>query len=398
MRPLILSSILAGCADVAPFDPTPWPEAPPPVACAPRAAAMIGATPYTSLQDAIDDAQSLTIVTVCRGIWPGDLRYTSPGPLWLQGETGNPQDVVLDGGMLNPVLESDRGQTTQRLRVSGMTVRNGVATVPFRFPISAAGGVTLYSPDGELWLDNLIFRGNTTTYGGGAVASAASRVTIHDVTFDSNAAEQCGGAAHLAPLEGEVWIADTVFTENTSNQNCGALGIGAGDPFGFQQGGPIDVRLEGLQFAFNHADTAGAIWLDLLTTGTVSLTRSTFFHNTADTAVGAVRFQGYGGVSRQITVSDTTFLGNEAPTAAALDVVGLPLPGGTQSLTVQRTRFQEQLSGGLGAIGVGGTAEITLRRSDLGSGASDNDADIVGCGQRYGVVRSGVITPARPCP
>lgn len=376
--------------------PLAWPELPPAV-CTPGAAAMVGAADYASVQAAIDDAHG-TPVTLCQGTWPANLRHTSTDPLFIEGAGSYIFDYVLDGGGLGPVLEGDPAIQDQRLFMRNLVVRNGVGRLGAPGGLGAAGGVTLDAVDGELYLDSVSFESNSTPASGGGAASRARRVTVINTIFLDNHADVCGGAVFFNPSRGQIDMMGIDMALNSAGQSCGAIGITSGSVFG-PQVGRTDIRLYSGEIALNEADVAGAVWIDLLNFGTVELRGLDIVQNTATTAVGAVRLQGFGGVDRDFRLINVSFTENQAPMVGALALVGL-VPGDPQRFRMRGGRVERTDSAGTGAIGLDGRAWLDLQGVDFGRNSRDNDLDIRGCNGSFDSWTSGVVDPRAgdPCP
>ncbi|HMV68090.1 MAG TPA: hypothetical protein PKA64_14680 [Myxococcota bacterium] len=388
---LLVLGACAGPAAEEPDDELAWPEAGPPARCPAWAAAVVGGVGYASVQGAIDDAFGAP-VTVCRGTRQVNLRHRSSDPLYLQGETSRWSDTVLDGGLAGPVLAGDASITTQALYIRNLAIVDGAGAVGPPLAGDTAGGVTLNSVDGSLYLDHVAFRGNTSPGSGGAVASRARRVVMRAVILDHNRAGNCGGGAYLNPQRGAITLRDVRFLGNEAALNCGGLGLTAGELFGPSPGG-IDVLVEGGELSDNRADAGAGAWVDLVTTGAVTFRGVTVAGNAAATSYGGLNLQGFGGAGRSFTLEDVRLIDNEAPSLGALSLVGLS-PVNVQTFDVAGGEITSNRSGGDGAIHLAGRARAVLTDVDLGAGPTDNDHDVGGCGAGLGAGTSGVIDPA----
>ena len=96
--------------------------APAPARCRPGTAAEVRGVAWSDVQDALDQAQPYDVVNICPGVWQGN--FVLPphaGPLELRGVTGDPDDVVLDGGGSGILLDDALGGTW---RLRALTLQN----------------------------------------------------------------------------------------------------------------------------------------------------------------------------------------------------------------------------------------------------------------------------------
>lgn len=119
------------------------------------------------------------------------------------------------------------------------------------------GAIDLNNEDGRMSITNCTFTGNQaekTGFGGaGLYVENASDLVVEKCTFSNNAAttNAFGGAVVIAL--GKVQIKDCVFTNNSSVNLGGAVGVGA------VKGNCPDVTISNCQFNSNTAQHAGAV-------------------------------------------------------------------------------------------------------------------------------------------
>jgi hypothetical protein len=124
------AGLLTACAqepaadpDLAMFDVAPLPPIPPLAGglCVPGVMAVINGVTYGDLQSAIMSSVSGDTIYVCPGTWFGGYSIPSFLDIVIAGATGNPNDVVMDGGGASFVFDAT---FDSRLTFSGLTVRN----------------------------------------------------------------------------------------------------------------------------------------------------------------------------------------------------------------------------------------------------------------------------------
>jgi hypothetical protein len=165
-----------------------------------------------------------------------------------------------------------------------------------------AGDVGAMNVDGDLVMDNTIFRLNSAGSSYGAL-QVWGYATIRDSQFLSNTGEMCG-ALHVDVFD--TLISGTLFQGNRAvNGDSGALYSDA------------SLRIINSQFVGNQATYYGGA---LLTYGTdFNLINTSFISNTSDLNSGAIELY----VS-STTITGSLFLGNQAGTYAGAGTIRSP--------------------------------------------------------------------------
>lgn len=323
----------------------------PDASCANDAAAWSGPAAYTSVDDALADATADATIHICAGTWQVS-RTPSTGRLTVQSDSGDAETTILTpAGGVGTILNFLSSET---VTVSALTLQGATESA-----LSVAS-----TP--HLAVIDCIFRDNTSTFGGGAIAgqitrdpSRAKNLDISGTTFENNSAPN-GGAIELLPGEdARLFITASTFTANAATAgNGGAIHIlpGTGVETGF------------------FADA------------------SVFEGNTATGDGGAVALNGPG----EVGMVGSTFTDNTADNKGAA-VAGRPPTGEIKvPLALTEGVVSANTAGNLlsGALDVEPGWRLLLDRVDLGADPTDNAPnDIAGCLNDYEGQASLVVDP-----
>lgn len=247
----------------------------------------IGDRAFPSIQAAIDGASDGDVITVCDGTYTENLIVPPYRALTLVSLNG-PDVTILDGGGTGPVLSSDAAALT----LEGLTFTHG-----FDDQLFGQGGGVAVGP-GELAITGCVFEDNEHTDSGGALAIEQATATITDTEFRSN---------HTGIDSGAVWafwshvtVVDSRFEDNRSGTYGGAI---------YAQ--ESSFRLERTTFVGNTSTHGGAAVLGAYNWPS-EVVDCSFVGNVATRFGGAV--QSFG----DLTVTGTTFDGNQAENGGAL--------------------------------------------------------------------------------
>jgi len=209
---------------------------------------------------------------------------------------------------------------------------------------------------------------NTYRSYGGAIDIDSGDLTVTDSSFDSNRAEDDGGAINTSS-GATLSVSNSTFTNNRSGNDGG---VGSSDGGAINASG--DVTISNSTFTGNAAVESDAEGGAIETSsGHVAVTDSTFTSNTAGEYGGAIRTS-----SGDITVSGSTFMTNSASDDGGV------FDTDTGSVTISGSTFTENSSDGDGGIVDTDTGSVTISDSTF----TDNS------GQDGGVVgtQSGTVT------
>jgi predicted outer membrane repeat protein len=206
-----------------------------------------------------------------------DVTITGPGAgaLTVSGDKDNSSTPTFptlalpaggDSRIFNISDPSSPGSPVQRVTISGLTLRNGVAARVNAGTHYNLDGGAITSVATALTLNNMTFTGNVATDEGGAVylenGSGAGSLKVTNSTFTNNRAKQSGGAIFAQP---EKYSDGTPGLEVTGSQLSGnrAGGTDFGE-FGFStgpSGGAIstkygDTRIDSTTVTNNTAITS----------------------------------------------------------------------------------------------------------------------------------------------
>lgn len=173
-------------------------------------ATFVGQLRFSSIQDAIDEADSGGTVEICPGQYDENLLVDKNIRIEGRDTSGN---VVIQGDGSDSVVLVSEGATLRNLIIQG---GGGFQNEGNR----VGGGLLLF--EGVLDAKNVTFRGNTADVGGGAYFQGES--VLEDVRFLQNdAGEAAGGAIFVGNAE----LIQVDFEENTA-QTGGAFGLSSG--------------------------------------------------------------------------------------------------------------------------------------------------------------------------
>ena len=225
----------------------------------------------------------------------GSLTIAGPGPGML----------AVDGGGAYRVFDIAGGA----VRMSGLTIRNGLAAAGTGAGIRSGAALTLTDValvsniaqlegggifmTGALVLDNVLLSGNQSLAEAGGALYASEAVAISGSAFISNSAVKRGGALYASDTltmtgsrlernsngpnyggalyaSNDAWITDTMFLSNTSGSYAGGAYVSG------------DVVLTDVLFENNYSPGEGGA----LYAGTMTATNTSFISNTAESVGG----------------------------------------------------------------------------------------------------------------
>jgi nitrous oxidase accessory protein NosD len=212
--------------------------------------------------------------------------------------------------------------------------------------------------DGSLRIEDCTFRNLAGDFNGGGIRlEGGSGHIIADCHFEACTAER-GGGVHITAT-------NTRLLRSSFVGCVAADGIGGGAQL--LGGSP---RVEDCEFVGNVASESGG---GLAMEGLLSLSwvlRSTFTGNESETVGGGLWMDGNGGTVR---VEDTVFLGNAAPSAAAV------------RMSVTRARFVgNQVQQNVAPVAGVDAAVVSVRSTASGGVVSDNVISVNVIGARIG--------------
>jgi len=168
----------------------------------------------------------------------GDLNVSED--LTIQGAGAD--STIIDGGGFTGIIETHLSTLT----ITGVELRNGRAEF--------VGG-SIFSSQGSLVFEDLIFRNNQSDREAGAIYAFRSDINIKRTTFVGNRALNGGGGA-LSAGWGTLEVSDSLFENNTAF-NGGAIQV-----FGQDLSlNPLLVQIERSAFLGNQGIRGSALWI-----------------------------------------------------------------------------------------------------------------------------------------
>ena len=225
-------------------------------------------------------------------------RAQRPAPLLVSTLSGDVNGDDIPGDLISNkadnslhVVEGASDAVLDGFKVSG---GNAVGFFPDFFPDNAGGGM-LNSAVTGLTLSNLVFSGNSADNGGGMLNDASS-AALTDVTFSGNSAVINGGGMHN--FQSLAILTNAAFSGNSAVNSVGTRG-----------GGMFNVQslaiLTNVAFSGNSAaDTGGGMFNQ---GSSAELTDVTFSGNSAGTRGGGMLNDG-----SSAALTDVAFSGNTA--------------------------------------------------------------------------------------
>ncbi|MCA9571572.1 MAG: right-handed parallel beta-helix repeat-containing protein [Myxococcales bacterium] len=307
--------------DLAAFDDTASP-APTAATCPPGVGARIGEVLYADLHGAIAAAEPGQTLEVCPGVHIGPFARLADD-VTVEGIAPEREATVLTGRLQGHVLQG-WGLTVRRLTIrrgldgavhalGGLTAEDAVIEESFTCSYGAgvlASGPTVVSDC--LIVDNLADAGAGLWHDGSASASGSLRVS--GTTFRGNRARNNGGGAAVTAAGSLARIEASTFIDNHASS-----GDGGGFVSGVWHGGTIEIV--DTSFTDNTARyTGGAVRHMAYGSGALMVEGSTFEGNTAEGSGGAMGIRLFT-ANNALSILDSSFVGNVAPSGAAIDVV-----------------------------------------------------------------------------
>lgn len=174
-------------------------------------------------------------------------------------------------------------------------------------------GGALFSADGaEIVIEGGDWVGNGARLGGALSVSGQADLAISGLGFQSNVAEEAGGAIMLEYIGDTVLVSECTFVDNQVERGVGGAISG---------GHGVDLRVEDSLFEGNQASNGGAI--DNVEGARTRVEATSFVDNLAIESGGAIRVKGGTDQQFSLKVADSFFGGNQAGTyGAALASLG----------------------------------------------------------------------------
>ena len=195
-----------------------------------------------------------------------DLPDGSINSLKLGKSTFTGNSAVSGGAIFVDAVAGEAGQSVVEIASGSEFIDN-----------KANGGIggAIYNRGTIAPLDNVTFKGNSSSNGGGAILNSGGEMEIVNSTFTENSSKSGGGAiyniARDNTYDSSMKISNTLFENNYSKTNGGAIFNGGTET--------NKLELNNVTFRGNHAAAGGAI----SASGAVTVNNSMFENNYATT-------------------------------------------------------------------------------------------------------------------
>jgi hypothetical protein len=245
--------------------------------CTGSEAARLNGAPYATVGGAVDAASECDTVWVCAGTWTGTLRPVAS--IAIIG-LGAADDVVIDAEGAGTVLAVE---SELEARIAHLTLTGG---------LSDGYGGGLYAEGPDVVVEDVVLRGNSAAYGGGASLGG----WLSSARVEDNSADMGGGLFAYSDLG----IVDTTVDRNTGAYGGGIAALGnsvtayrtrVADNMATRLGGGLYAEfadLRGADFVAegNVADAGGGVYAIDWDAMPLHLAGITARHNTAEQGGG----------------------------------------------------------------------------------------------------------------
>lgn len=249
------------------------------------------AHPFDSIQEGLDVATHGDTVQLAAGIFRGagnrDLDFAGKAiDLLGSGAASSVIDCELAGRAIHFQVDAP-----QSFRLEGITFRNGLAS---------RGGALYVQADGCA-ISDCVFDSNTANEGGGAIFASGATPTIDRCTFVGNVSRSQGASGYGggAIAAAGLTVTDSVFDSNVAEW----LGYGGA----YLETGAFST-IRGCTMRGNSALRGGAIYASVTT-----IERTIVVDNSAQWVGGGIEAEG-----QHVTVRDCWVVGNQAVNGAGI--------------------------------------------------------------------------------
>ncbi len=311
------------------------------------------------------------VYRLCEGTYTVTTTITTGG-VSLIGLKGAEQTVIDGEGLYRGVVVNTSGTTLLR----GLTLINGATPTSGGGSANLDGGAMRITGGGTVDIEECVIEGSYSRNHGGAIYVDNGTVTLTDTELVDNEALVSGGGLYVNG--GDVTVEGGELRGNAAGGDGGGFFVNAGtfrgedllvigneatdDGGGAMTTGGMTTLID-VVFEDNDAlDDGGGIRFD----SNASITGGAFTGNTAGGVGGGFRLS-----TGTISVTSTTFTGNEAVDGGAISVSGGG--GGTRSLTTLDVTMQQNTAvrGGAYYQSVGSSTHTALTASgNLATGSS----------------------------
>lgn len=228
---------------------------------------------YTTIQDAIDNANSGDTIVIADGTYTGtgnvDLD-TNGTNLTIQSQNALNGVVIDCGGSSSADHRGFNIHSGETVSISGLTIKNG-----YESNDNGGGVYVVYSP---VTLTDCVFSSSTAVYGGGVMVfgNQSHPVTIARCAFLGNSTPNSGGGVYTDSGDGSTTLTNCAFSGNSASYGGGA--------YLENTSGNGSAALTNSTLTGNTATSGGGVYSS--STGGTTLTNDILYGNTTDQMEG----------------------------------------------------------------------------------------------------------------
>ena len=242
-------------------------------------------------------------MSICPGIYYEQVYVPDGRILTITSASGSTEDTILDGQDLRTIMHLDHGSS---VTVSHLTLQNGQAE-PLCSGQHCGGGIASFSE--SLFIEDCRLADNAADaeggIGGGVFFGEGHTLVVSGSIFESNSAEDSGGAILRQIYEPlVVSIEDSVFSGNVAETSDGG-GV-------YLCGWPVEASIRGCTFQGNEAGYDGGA-MAVINWSDVSVADCNLDMNSAGHSGGGLALpfdHGIDWTDSTLTLSDSSFTDN----------------------------------------------------------------------------------------
>lgn len=254
--------------------------------------------PYATVVDAVAAAAANDTVHVAAGVYVGTVTVNTPVTIVGSGAGA----TILRGSTVEPVVVANNRLTLRDLQVDGQGARRGLDSnttlalqlddCDFRNARTTAvfsEGAAVRKEHGDLYVVDSVFSDNSSERGGGAIALSDGDLVLVRSRFLRNRATRGHGGAISDSGAGSLVVHQCEFTDNTTEVTGSVFGPNDGGG-AIATWGRSSIEVRESTFHHNTSDEGGGAVAVYTTTDHVAFTHNRFCGNAAAGEGGAIAF------------------------------------------------------------------------------------------------------------